>query len=97
MPTYDYQCQECGVFEHFQSMTEPALERCPTCGSSVKRMVSGGTGVIFKGSGFFNTDRKASSPNGGTATTAAKPEAKTETKPEPPAAKTDTSPAKDSA
>ena len=56
MPTYDYLCNTCGEkFEHFQSMSSPALKQRPDCEKNnckVKRIVSGGTGLIFKGSGF---------------------------------------------
>jgi len=72
MPTYEYQCQTCGkVFEHFQSMTEDALKTCPFdgCQGKVKRLVSGGTGLIFKGSGFYETDYKRKSAGGGAKTT----------------------------
>ena len=57
MPTYEYQCQKCGHrFEQFQSMTEKPLKKCPLCKSRVERLISGGGGVIFKGSGFYITD-----------------------------------------
>lgn len=71
MPTYDYLCPNCGVFDHFQSMTEPALQTCPTCSQPVQRLISGGTGIIFKGSGFFNTDRRAEQRSKKNGTTAA--------------------------
>jgi len=62
MPTYDYVCKECGdKFEHFQTMTSPVLTQKPSCEKEncrVKRMVSGGSGLIFKGSGFYLTDYK---------------------------------------
>jgi|WetSurMetagenome_2_1015567.scaffolds.fasta_scaffold480159_2 putative FmdB family regulatory protein len=62
MPTYDYECRKCGhVFEAFQSITEEPLSKCPKCKGAVKRMVGGGMGVIFKGSGFYSTDNKKSS------------------------------------
>lgn len=58
MPTYEYACQKCGhQFEQFQSMKDKPLARCPKCGrSSLKRLVGGGAGLIFKGSGFYITD-----------------------------------------
>ena len=59
MPTYDYLCNTCGdKFEHFQTMSSPALKQRPECENdcNVKRIVSGGTGLIFKGSGFYLTD-----------------------------------------
>ncbi|MFA5293379.1 MAG: zinc ribbon domain-containing protein [Phycisphaerae bacterium] len=58
MPTYEYQCEKCGhKLEKFQSMTAPVLRKCPKCGkSSLKRLIGAGAGVIFKGSGFYQTD-----------------------------------------
>lgn len=62
MPTYDYICNECGErFEHFQPMSSPPLTEYSHCKdeeSSVKRLISGGSGLIFKGSGFYLTDYK---------------------------------------
>ena len=62
MPTYEYICNECGDrFDHFQSMSSPALSQRPDCdkkGCNVSRVISGGTGLIFKGSGFYLTDYK---------------------------------------
>jgi len=57
MPTYEYACPTCGIVEAFQSIKEPALTKCPSCKKAkVQRMVSSGAGVIFKGSGFWETD-----------------------------------------
>ena len=64
MPTYDYECRSCGYrFETFQSMSDDSLSTCPDCGKEqLRRLISGGTGVIFKGSGFYvNDSRKSSS------------------------------------
>ena len=59
MPTYDYICNKCGhTFELFQSMTETPRKTCPLCKRVVRRLVSGGSGLIFKGSGFYLTDYK---------------------------------------
>ncbi len=62
MPTYEYICNECGDrFDHFQSMSSPALSQRPDCDKkdcNVSRVISGGTGLIFKGSGFYLTDYK---------------------------------------
>ena len=59
MPTYEYECLECGVnFEAFQKMSDVVLEECPQCKGKVKRMISSGAGLIFKGSGFYATDYK---------------------------------------
>lgn len=57
MPTYEYACPSCGIVEVFQSIKEDALTKCPKCKKrKVTRMVSTGGGVIFKGSGFWETD-----------------------------------------
>ena len=59
MPTYDYICEKCNNrFEHFQKMSSEPLKKHPGCNGNVKRVVSGGTGLIFKGSGFYLTDYK---------------------------------------
>jgi putative FmdB family regulatory protein len=61
MPTYQYHCNECGYdFEEFQSMLEQPLEECPRCGGKPKRLISGGAGFLFKGSGFYQTDYRSS-------------------------------------
>ncbi len=68
MPTYDYACPKCGHrFEQFQKMTDAPLRRCPRCKKlGIKRLIGGGSGLIFKGSGFYSTDyRKGSSPKEG--------------------------------
>ena len=60
MPTYDYKCLECDVqFEKFQGITAPPLEECPECNGKVKRLISAGAGLIFKGSGFYITDYRS--------------------------------------
>lgn len=64
MPNYDYQCETCGHrFEVFQSMKDAKLEDCPleTCEGKVKRLLGRGAGLIFKGSGFYQTDYRSSS------------------------------------
>jgi putative FmdB family regulatory protein len=59
MPTYEYLCSSCGhAFERFQSMTEAPVKKCPECGKRVKRLMSGGAGILFKGTGFYHTDYK---------------------------------------
>ncbi|MCX7927128.1 MAG: zinc ribbon domain-containing protein [Candidatus Omnitrophica bacterium] len=61
MPTYEYECQNCTKkFEIFQSMTDQPINKCPTCGGTVKRLIGCGAGIIFKGPGFFVTDYKRS-------------------------------------
>ncbi|MGD9611421.1 MAG: FmdB family zinc ribbon protein [Kiritimatiellia bacterium] len=62
MPTYDYECRKCGHrFEKFQSITAPSLKTCPKCKGKVARLITGGAGIIFKGSGFYQTDYKKTS------------------------------------
>lgn len=61
MPTYEYLCGDCNhQFEEFQSITAEPLDTCPKCNGSVKRLISSGNGLIFKGSGFYITDYKKS-------------------------------------
>ncbi|MGD0590769.1 MAG: zinc ribbon domain-containing protein [Bacteroidota bacterium] len=81
MPTYDYRCKSCGFkFEEFQSMSSEKLVICPKCAEpSLKRMMSSGAGLVFKGSGFYQTDYKKS--NSSPSSLSAKSESKTESKP----------------
>ena len=58
MPTYEYKREDGTIFEILQSMSDEPLKVCPTTGQPVKRMISGGTGLLFKGSGFYVTDYK---------------------------------------
>jgi len=87
MPTYEYVCKECGHgFEEMQSMTAEPLVVCPNCGKpSLKRLMTGGSGMIFKGSGFYLTDYKKGTsgekPKEKPPATAAKTEIKKESKP----------------
>lgn len=65
MPTYEYECRSCEHrFEVFQGITEDAIDTCPKCGESVRRLIGGGAGIIFKGSGFYVTDSRSSSSGG---------------------------------
>jgi len=61
MPTYEYECGACGHrFEKYQSMVEKAIKKCPECGKAkAERLISGGAGVLFKGSGFYQTDYRS--------------------------------------
>jgi putative FmdB family regulatory protein len=63
MPTYEYRCEACGhEFEKFQSIIAAPVKKCPKCGKNrVKRLISTGAGLIFKGSGFYITDYRDSS------------------------------------
>lgn len=56
MPTYEYRCVEGHAFERIQKMTDKPLTKCPECGAKASRQISGGSGLIFKGSGFYITD-----------------------------------------
>jgi len=62
MATYEYECQHCGHrFEASQKMSEEPLSACPKCKQKVKRLISTGTSLIFKGAGFYATDYKKKS------------------------------------
>ena len=70
MPTYTYKREDGSLFEVEQRITEEPLVKCPTTGQAVKRVISGGAGLVFKGSGFYLTDYKNSaSPSGGDSST----------------------------
>lgn len=57
MPTYEYRCPECGnEFEKFGRMSDPPVQECPVCHAQAQRRISGGAGLVFKGSGFYITD-----------------------------------------
>lgn len=91
MPNYDYECGTCGHrFEVFQRMNDPKLEICPAdgCGGTVRRLLGTGAGLIFKGTGFYQTDyrsetykKAASGEKSGGTKEAAAAAPKTETKP----------------
>ena len=108
MPTYEYVCAKCGhEFEKFQSIAAQEVTQCPedVCGQkkwgrgAVKRKMSGGAGLLFKGSGFYITDyrsegyksaaKKDSESSKPAASSDTKPAAKTDSKPAKPAAKKD--------
>ena len=65
MPIYEYQCKNCGhLFDELQSIKEKPLVKCPSCGKdSLAKLIGTGAGIIFKGSGFYQTDYKKSSPS----------------------------------
>lgn len=93
MPTYEYVCPKCHhAFEQFQSMNDAPLKKCPQCKKmGLKRLIGGGAGLIFKGSGFYITDyknKKTPEKSGGTDGAPAKTETKTEAKTESKPAKT---------
>jgi putative FmdB family regulatory protein len=77
MPTYEYACSQCGhKFEEFQSIQAEPIRECPQCAGRVERLINGGVGLIFKGSGFYLTDYRKSNTSGASADNgdAAKPE-----------------------
>lgn len=74
MPTYEYECRACGGhFEYFHSIAEPPKTTCEACGGELSRLIGGGAGLIFKGSGFYITDYKKS---GSSTSESPKPETK---------------------
>jgi putative FmdB family regulatory protein len=100
MPTYEYVCRACEhAFETMHGMTAPVLRKCPKCGKMrLQRLISGGAGVIFKGSGFYETDYKRNRGGGGAqesdakqkkAEESAKSETKSDAKPDAAAQKKD--------
>ena len=107
MPTYDYQCPEGHTFEKTFKMSEKPRVKCPICGRPALRQISGGAGLIFKGSGFYITDygkdgkgaRKAEASDGAPATPIAPAESKpaAESAPKSREAKPAAKPSKDSA
>ncbi|NQT94758.1 MAG: zinc ribbon domain-containing protein [Lentisphaerae bacterium] len=90
MPTYEYECTRCGhVFEQFHSMTDKRRKRCPKCRGGVRKLIGAGAGILFKGSGFYQTDYRSDSYREGAkkdtpteSKPASKPEKKKEKKPD---------------
>ena len=79
MPTYEYICKDCKFeFEEFQSIASEPIQVCPKCNGRVERKISGGTGLIFKGSGFYITDYKNKKTS--TSKPSAKPKSKEKAK-----------------
>jgi len=95
MPTYEYKCPKCGTqFETIRKMTSKAVARCPKCGAVAERQLSTGTGLVFKGSGFYITDykragEKREKDTGGAPEKPAKAEAKPASEPAKPRKKKD--------
>jgi putative FmdB family regulatory protein len=89
MPTYDYECKKCDHrWELFQSITASPVRKCPECGKlSAKRVIGPGAGIIFRGSGFYQTDyrsdsyKKAAEADKKSAESSSKSESKSETTP----------------
>ena len=62
MPTYEYRCFKCKkTFDQLQKMSDAPLKKCVHCGGKVERLIGAGAGLIFKGSGFYQTDYKNTS------------------------------------
>jgi len=82
MPTYSYLCESCGnKFERFQMITAKPLRMCPVCGKKeLKRLIGSGAGIIFKGSGFYQTDYRSESYKKAEKTEKSSVEKKPETK-----------------
>ncbi|HEV3052477.1 MAG TPA: FmdB family zinc ribbon protein [Longimicrobium sp.] len=95
MPTYEYRCPQCGnEFEKFGKMSDPPVTECPNCQAEAQRKISGGAGLLFKGSGFYITDyrgegykKAAQSDSGGSSSSGG--EGKSEGKSEPAAPKSE--------
>jgi putative FmdB family regulatory protein len=80
VPTYEYECSSCdATHEVVQKMTDATLTECPECGHSPIRKLFTGVGVVFKGSGFYRNDSRASGESGTSSSTSTTP-AKSETK-----------------
>lgn len=82
MPTYSYECSKCGEeLEIYQGISESPKKKCPSCKkNALKRVLSGGAGVMFKGSGFYETDYKRKEKKSAATSDASsekKPDAKT--------------------
>ena len=78
MPTYEYECLDCKhSFEEFQSMSAEPLKTCPECTGKVQRLIGTGAGILFKGSGFYQTDYRSDSYRKGADAEKTVPEEKT--------------------
>lgn len=92
MPTYDYECDACGhKFEHYQGINDDVLKKCPECKKNkLRRLLGTGAAVVFKGSGFYQTDyrsdsykKAAAAEKPASSDSGSKSESKSETKSEP--------------
>jgi len=98
MPTYTYQCENCGIrFDQYQKFSEAPLKTCPECSEPALRKVYQPVGIVFKGKGFYATDNRSPSgqsygadkEEGSKAESESKSETKSESKPAKPKAKDD--------
>jgi putative FmdB family regulatory protein len=92
MPIYEYRCEQCGIFEETQRITDPPLSRCPRCQKKVRRLISQ-TSFQLKGSGWYVTDYARGNHKPKDAGTDGKADAKADAKPDKPEAKSETKPA----
>ncbi len=90
MPTYEYRCSNGHAFEQFQRMSDEPIATCPVCEAPAERKLSGGAGLLFKGSGFYITDyrsegykKAAGSESGTSEPKESKPKPAADTKPAP--------------
>jgi len=92
VPTYQYQCTECGEgLEAVQKFTDDALTECPNCGGRLKKVFSA-VGIVFKGSGFYRNDSRGSSSSSSPATS--KPSTSSDAKPSTPSTSSSSSDSK---
>lgn len=82
MPTYEYSCPAGHEFQKFQKMSDKPRARCPVCGKAATRRISGGAGLLFKGSGFYITDYGKDGKGPRKEPVESKPEVKAEAKPD---------------
>jgi putative FmdB family regulatory protein len=69
MPTYEYECRDCGhAFERFQGINEDPISLCPECEGKVRRLISSGGGLVFRGPGFYATDYRSAGSGGSKST-----------------------------
>lgn len=65
MPTYEYRCSSCGcTFDEFHGMSDDSPRECPECGEDAEKVIGAGSGIIFKGSGFYANDYARVRENG---------------------------------